>query len=189
VSGSLKRPLHHASHGSPPRSGEVFDSEPPRNGEGDHSATPSGGGVLSASTNARKVAKRERRSGNLPEVLIWRELRKRPGGHKFRRQHPLNGIVLDFVCLERRVAIEIDGEIHNRGDQPERDLRRDADLATRGFTVLRLPARFVLASLDDTIATIVLACDERLPLHHQPLAGGPPPRAREVLITAGAEEQ
>jgi very-short-patch-repair endonuclease len=118
----------------------------------------------------------------LPEVLIWRELRKRPGGHKFRRQHPLSEIVLDFACLERRVAIEIDGETHSRGDRPERDLKRDAFLTARGFAVLRLSARFVLASVDDAIATIVAACDERLPLHHQPLAGGPPPRSGEVLV-------
>ncbi|MFN3619985.1 endonuclease domain-containing protein [Sphingorhabdus sp.] len=155
---------------------------PPRNGEGDRSATPSGGGVFSASTNARKVAKRERRSGNLPEVLVWRELRKRPGGYKFRRQHPLSEIVLDFVCLERRFAIEIDGDVHNRGDRPERDLMRDAYLASRGFVVLRLPAGIILARLEDAIAMIVAACDQRQPHHHQPLAGGPPPRTGEVLL-------
>lgn len=168
---------------------EPASTEPPRNGEGDRSATPSGGGVLSASTNARKVAKRERRTGNLPEVLIWRELRKRPAGHKFRRQHPLSEIVLDFACLERRVAIEIDGEVHNRGDQPERDLKRDAFLAARGFMVLRLPARFVLANLEDAVLTIVSACDERVPLHHQPSAGGPPPRAGEALFSSDTRQE
>jgi very-short-patch-repair endonuclease len=162
---------------------------PPRNGEGDCRTQSGGGGVLSASTNARTVAKRERRSGNLPEVLIWRELRKRPGGYKFRRQHPLSEVVLDFVCLERRVAIEIDGEAHNRGDRPERDLRRDAYLAARGFAVLRLPARLVLASVNDVIATIVAACDERLPLHHSAAPSGPPPRAGEVLVTADTRQR
>ena len=150
---------------------------PPRNGEGDHAAG-SGGGVLSASDQAFKIAKRERRSGNLPEVLIWRELRKRPGGYKFRRQHPLSELVLDFACLERRLAIEIDGHAHDLGDRPERDLRRDAYLQSRGFAVLRIPAAFVLKDLNGAIAGIVLACDERLPLHHP--AGGPPPRSGEV---------
>ncbi len=152
-------------------------SEPPRNGEGDH--PQGGGGVLSASANAFRVAKRERRSGNLPEVLIWRELRNRPGGYKFRRQHPLGEVVLDFACLERRLAIEIDGVVHERGDRPERDLRRDAWLASRGFAMLRLPASYVLDNLDGAIAAIVDACDARLPLHHP--AGSPPPRSGEVL--------
>jgi very-short-patch-repair endonuclease len=151
--------------------------EPPRKGEGDR--PQGGGGVLSASANAFRVAKRERRSGNLPEVLIWRELRKRPGGYKFRRQHPLGDVVLDFTCLERRVAIEIDGVAHERGDRPERDRWRDAWLEARGFAVLRLPAVYVLGNLEDAIAAIVAACDARLLLHHP--SGGPPPRSGEVL--------
>mgnify|MGYP001609175100 FL=1 len=154
---------------------------PPRNGEGDRSAQPSGGGVLCARDAAFKLAKRERRSGNLPEVILWRELRKRPGGHKFRRQHPLSGVVLDFACLQRRFAIEVDGEAHNRGDRPQRDVRRDAWLASCGFQVMRLPARYVLEDLEGAIASVVAACDADLPLHRRTTSGGPPPHAGEVL--------
>ena len=154
---------------------------PPRNGEGDRAAQPRGGGVLSASDEAFKVAKRERRSGNLPEVLIWRELRKRPGGFKFRRHHPLSELVLDFACLERRVAIEIDGRAHDVGDRPERDLRRDAYLRSRGFEVLRIPAAFVLTDLNAAIDGIVSYCQERSPLHPRTASGGPPPRSGEVF--------
>ena len=139
---------------------------PPRDGEGDRAAQRRGGGVLAASANAFAVAKRERRSGNLPEVLIWRELRKRPGGHKFRRQHPLGEMVLDFTCLAARIAIEIDGEAHNRGDRPDRDLKRDEWLRARGFTVVRLPAVMILKDLENAIRAIVSACDES-PLHHR----------------------
>ena len=152
---------------------------PPRNGEVDHAQH--GGGVLSASSKAYAVAKRERRSGNLPEVLLWRELRTRPGGYKFRRQHPLSEVVIDFACLECRLAIEIDGQAHGTGDRPERDARRDVYIRAREFSILRLPAAYVLQSLEDAIATIVTACVERQPLHHQPLAGGPPPRSGEVF--------
>ena len=133
--------------------------------------------VLKANSQAIGLAKSQRQSGNLPEVLIWRELRKRPGGHKFRRQHPLSEVVLDFACLERRVAIEIDGEAHNRGDNPPRDVRRDGYVKSRGFFVLRLPARFVLENLEEAVATIVAACDEHPPLR---AFGGPLP-AGEVL--------
>jgi very-short-patch-repair endonuclease len=151
----------------------------PRNGEGDH--PQGGGGVLSANDPAFKLAKRERRSDNLPEVLLWRELRKRPGGYKFRRQHPISDCVIDFACLERRLAIEVDGEAHSRGHRPGRDEARDSYLGSRGFEVLRIPARDVLSNLEGAITAIVRACDQRLPLHHQPLAGGPPPRSGEVL--------
>ncbi|WP_415643122.1 endonuclease domain-containing protein [Sphingomonas antarctica] len=157
---------------------------PPRYGEGDRAATPRGGGVLNASATARQIAKRERRSGNLPEVLVWRELRKRPGDHKFRRQHPLSELILDFVCLDRRLAIEIDGQSHDHGDRPVRDEHRDAYLQSRGFAVLRIPAREVLRDLDNIIRGIVHACDERQPLHHDATRRGPPPRAGEVLEPA-----
>jgi very-short-patch-repair endonuclease len=135
--------------------------------------------VLTASPNARQVARRERSSGNLPEVLIWRELRKRPGGYKFRRQHPLSEVVLDFACLEARLAIEVDGEAHDRGDRPQRDGRRDAYLKSRGFTVLRLPAAYVLENLEGAVATIVNACDEQRP--HRIGSADRPLRAGEVL--------
>ena len=142
---------------------------------------PDGGGVLSASDAAFKIAKEERRSGNLPEVLLWRELRKRPGGHKFRRQHPLSECVLDFICLDRRLAIEVDGAAHGLGDRPERDTRRDAYLRSRGLRALRIAAREVLRDLDGVVLAIMAACEARRPLHHQPSAGGPPPRSGEVL--------
>ena len=161
-------------------SNEHDDQIPPRYGEGDR--PQGGGGVLDAEDSAFKTAKHERRSYNLPEVLIWRELRKRPGGHKFRRHHPLSKLTLDFTCLERRVVIEIDGIAHDMGERPERDERRDAYLRSRGFLILRIPAREVLKDLSAAVETIVTACVDRLPLHHP--SGGPPPRSGEVLETS-----
>jgi very-short-patch-repair endonuclease len=135
--------------------------------------------VLTASANARQLARRERQSGNLPEVLIWRELRKRPGGFKFRRQHPLSEVGLDFACLEARLAIEVDGAAHDVGDRPQRDGRRNAYLESRGFSVLRLPAKYVLQNLEGAIISIVAACDERLPLRIG--SADRPLRTEEVL--------
>ncbi len=154
---------------------------PPRNGEGDRQPPAGGGGVLAASDAALKVAKRERRSGNLPEALVWRELRKRPGDLKFRRHHPISELVLDLACLERRVAIEIDGKAHDMGDRPARDERRDGFLRSQGFAVLRIPASFVLKDLNAAIDGIVAFCLEQLPLHHRTASGGPAPRSGEVL--------
>jgi very-short-patch-repair endonuclease len=152
--------------------------EPPRLGEGDQ--PQAGGGVLRAHDHAFKIAKRERRSGNLPEVLLWRELRKRLGGYKFRRQHPISHLVLDFACLGCRVAIEVDGIAHEMGDRAERDAARDAVVRSFGFSVLRLPAREVLRDLEGAVEAIVAFCDERSPLHHAAGRRGPPPRSGEV---------
>jgi very-short-patch-repair endonuclease len=125
------------------------------------------------------MARRERRSGNLPEVLLWRALRTRPGGHRFRRQHPIGPYSLDFACLAARLAIEIDGEAHARGDRPERDERHDAALTSFGFHTIRIAARDVLRDIDSVVAAILTACSAGSPLH-QP-AAGPPPRSGEVF--------
>jgi very-short-patch-repair endonuclease len=117
---------------------------------------------------------------SLPEVLLWRELQKRPGGFKFRKQFPQAGFTIDFACLSARLAIEVDGEAHDRGDQPEFDKGRDARLSAAGFTMLRVPAREVLSNLGAVVAGIVARCSELGPLHR--LAGGPPPRAGEDLL-------
>ena len=115
-----------------------------------------------------------RREMSLPEGLLWRELRARPSGLKFRRQHPSGAYVLDFFCNDARLAIEIDGESHGMGDRPARDTARDAWFEKVGVATLRIPAREVLADLGAVVQGIVAACSERLPLHHP--AGGPPPR-------------
>jgi very-short-patch-repair endonuclease len=117
---------------------------------------------------------------SLPEVLLWQQLRRRPGGHKFRRQFPTDRMTTDFACLERRLIIETDGEGHSFGDQPRRDAARDALLEREGFRVLRIPARDVLKEMDAVLHYIVAACGEVGPLH-QP-AAGPPPRSGEELL-------
>jgi len=115
-----------------------------------------------------------RRSLTLPEGLLWRELRKRPEGLKFRRQHPAGPFVLDFVCLQARLAIEVDGEAHNMGENPYRDGVRDEWLMNQGFRTLRIPATDVLADLDAVLQHILAECQ---PLH--PPSDGPPPRPGE----------
>ncbi|WP_029548882.1 endonuclease domain-containing protein [Rhizorhabdus wittichii] len=131
-------------------------------------------------TGPRKTverARRLRRELTLPEGLLWRVLRQRPGGFKFRRQHPAGGYVLDFYCTEVRVAIEVDGMAHDMGSRLERDAVRDAWLADRNVLVARIPARGVLADMAAVVEHIVAVCRQRLPLHRP--ADGPPPRSGE----------
>ena len=58
------------------------------------------------------------------EQLLWRRLRGKPLGVQFRRPHPLNGYVLDFVCLSDRLGIEVDGSQH--ADEVDYDTQRTA---------------------------------------------------------------
>ena len=158
---------------------------PPRNGEGDQ--PQAGGGVECRRVRHRTVGARSanirqarqlRRTMTLPEVLLWQQLRGRGDGLRFRRQYPCQGYVIDFACLERRLAIEIDGEAHSFGDRPVRDARRDAVMAEAGYATLRIAARDVLKDLDGAVTYILATCAGR-PLHHAALRRGPPPRSGE----------
>ena len=159
---------------------------PPRNGEGDQ--PQAGGGVERRRVRHRAVgaqpanirqARQLRRTMTLPEVLLWQQLRGRGDGLRFRRQYPCQGYVIDFACLERRLAIEIDGLSHSMGDRPERDARRDAVLADAGYDTLRIAARDVLDNLEGVLTHILTTCAAR-PLHHPRLRGdGSPPRSGE----------
>ena len=154
---------------------------PPRNGEGDHAKH--GGGVPPVLTQPIKQVKRARKlrkEMSLPAVLLWIELQKRPGGHKFRKEVPQHPYTLDFGCLKARLAIEVDGEAHNRGDRPQKDEERDRVMAARGFRTIRLPAYEVLNNMEGCITAIVAACGEGGPPPPR-LRRGPPPRAGEDL--------
>ena len=121
-------------------------------------------------------ARKQRRTMTLPEVLLWRLFRQRPYGLKFRRQHETGPYVLDFYCLDARLAIEIDGMIHNDPEQAEHDDRRNAWLASHGIETLRIPASEVLADVTEAAEAIVNYARARLPHHHPAAPGGPPPR-------------
>jgi very-short-patch-repair endonuclease len=133
--------------------------------------------VLTAPGDTVHRARRLRRAMSLPEVLLWQQLKLRPGGFKFRKQHPAGFYVLDFFCAEAKLAIEIDGEAHDRGDQPEFDAARDRQSLAHGIVTLRIPAHEVLNNLEGVLAVIFEAVRGRLSLR----PCGPPPRAREDL--------
>ena len=109
--------------------------------------------------NAVVLRARElRRRPTLPETLLWRELRKRPEGFKFRKQHPLGWHIVDFYCPAARLVIEIDGQSHSMGDRPEHDARRDRWLNEQRLHVLRFAATDVMKGLESVVTAILLAC-------------------------------
>lgn len=81
------------------------------------------------------------------ELRIWQCLRRRQmDGFKFRRQHPFDDYVLDFVCLEAMLVIEVDGGQH--GDNAARDMIRTAALEKAGFKVIRFWNNEVLHGIE-----------------------------------------
>ena len=133
--------------------------------------------MLRGSARTIGKARKLRREMTLPEILLWRELRRRQTGFKFRKQHPAGPLfVLDFACLEAKLAIEVDGEAHDRGTIPARDEARDEWLANQGFRSLRIPAREVLADPGAVVTYILTHCQSQ----PSPVRGGGPAAKRTV---------
>lgn len=98
---------------------------------------------------------------SLPEVLLWQQLRARPAGAKFRRQHPIGTYVLDFYCHEIRLCIEVDGAAHDCGDQPAFDETRGQWLALHNIETLRISAKDVLGNMDGVMRLIADVIEQR----------------------------
>jgi very-short-patch-repair endonuclease len=85
----------------------------------------------------RDLSRQFRREPTSAERRFWDLVRdRRFDGHRFRRQHPLGTYIADFYCSELRLAVEIDGPIHDA--QRDADRERDANLATFGVHVFRI---------------------------------------------------
>jgi len=101
------------------------------------------------------------------ENLVWSRLRSAQLGFKFRRQHEMLGYIVDFVCIEKRLIVELDGSQHF--DQTEYDEARTRAFSALGFRVLRFWNNDVLERTNDVLASIYAVLAEELPPHPDPL--------------------
>lgn len=87
------------------------------------------------------------------ERKLWAHLRLRQlGGYKFRRQHPIGPYIADFICIERKLIIEVDGGQHD--DNKFYDSKRDKWLENKGFRVLRFWNNEVSTYIETVLAVI-----------------------------------
>ncbi|WP_421724299.1 endonuclease domain-containing protein [Bauldia sp.] len=125
-----------------------------------------------ASNRARQL----RKTMTPQEVKLWVHLRTwRAGGVHFRRQAPVNGYVVDFLCRRNRLVIEIDGSGHTRFRQATNDRTRDQALAAAGYRVVRFWNREIDTNLPGVLHAIRFAVNEtRNPTRPSLRAGHPP---------------
>jgi len=101
----------------------------------------------------RERAKELRKSKNLSEVLMWRQLNKQKfKGYDFDRQKIIGNFIVDFYCVDCRVVIEIDGNSHD--EKKEYDCERDFFLRGLGLTVIHITAGDVINRLNDVMLTL-----------------------------------
>ena len=100
-----------------------------------------------------QAARKLRKDLTPVEAILWQALRnKQLEGLKFRRQHPVGNFILDFYCPSCKLAIEVDGEIHDC--QIDYDNGRTSRLAEYGYTVLRFSNKQVISDLPGVLAEI-----------------------------------
>ncbi len=113
-----------------------------------------------------------RNSPTEAERALWRHLRLRQmEGHKFRRQQALGRYIVDFVCLEKRLIVELDGGQH--AEQAAADAARTAWLKTQGFRMIRFWNQDVLQNMPAVREAIRQALlEEHPPPVPSPAKGG-----------------
>jgi very-short-patch-repair endonuclease len=110
--------------------------------------------IMATSDRPRRL----RRDGTPAERLLWRHLRNRGlRGAKFRRQHRIGRYIVDFVCEEAALVVEIDGGQHAL--EAERDDARTRDIERHGYRVVRFWNNEVTESLEGVLDTIAAELD------------------------------
>ncbi|MFT3988813.1 endonuclease domain-containing protein [Aestuariivirga sp.] len=105
-------------------------------------------------TFARKL----RQAESPAEKRLWEQLRgRRLGGFKFVRRQPLDPFIVDFVCRENGLVIEVDGETHSTAAEVNYDAARTQKLGQLGYRVMRFGNEEVLHGMDEVLTLIHLA--------------------------------
>lgn len=102
---------------------------------------------------------RENRKNPTPEEdILWQNIRNRKLKFKFRRQHAIEDFIVDFVCLEKKLIIEVDRVIHEK--QMEYDSYRDLCLNSLGFEVIRFTNEDITSSINNVLSRIKFVLSE-----------------------------
>ena len=97
------------------------------------------------------------------EISLWREIKGKKLGVRFNRQIPIDQFIVDFYCKEVSLAIEVDGAIHFKEGQQEKDQRRQKRLESLGVTVIRFSDTDVKNNLNWVLGKIRNCIEELLP--------------------------
>ncbi|HTM94176.1 MAG TPA: endonuclease domain-containing protein [Flavisolibacter sp.] len=95
-----------------------------------------------------------RKQQTFAEEILWNYLRTKPFGFKFRRQHPYSIYILDFYCHQLKLAIEVDGSIHNEAGVKQNDEIRQKQLEEEGLTFLRFSNNQIKLRPEDVVNRI-----------------------------------
>jgi very-short-patch-repair endonuclease len=119
------------------------------------------------------LAKNLRKRATDTERLVWKHLRaKHFKGLKFRRQQSIGKYIVDFVCLEKKIIIELDGGQHAMLSEKQKDIERDKWFEAQGYRVLRFWDDEVLMNTRGMLEVIRTHCFQSPSPQSPPIKGG-----------------
>lgn len=111
-------------------------------------------------TLLKEKAKQLRQYPTEAETILWKGLRNKKSGFVFKRQYIIDEYIVDFICLARKLIVEVDGKYHSTGEQQELDSIREQRLKAMGFRILRFTNEEVLCGNDNVLTKIKQALNE-----------------------------
>ncbi|HMM01486.1 MULTISPECIES: DUF559 domain-containing protein [unclassified Dysgonomonas] len=108
-------------------------------------------------------ARKNRKESTVAENALWQMLRNKNIGYKFRRQHLIDRFIVDFVCFEKSVIVEVDGKYHESDEQMQADQQRSDILKSLGYEVLRFSNEEVIGNIEEVLQKIKSYCDAQVP--------------------------
>ena len=102
----------------------------------------------------KEFAKKNKQYPTEAERLVWEYLRGKQLWFKFNRQYVIADYIVDFVCLDRKLIVEVDGGYHSEYEQIEKDVHRTERLEHLGFYVLRFSNEEVLTGIETVLDKI-----------------------------------
>ncbi len=108
-----------------------------------------------------EFARRNRQDPTWAEAMIWADLRRKQLGFKFRRQQPIGPFIVDFVCFEKKLIVEVDGWSHHLEQNWQRDEQRHHWLEGEGYLLRRFVDEDVHSDRAAVIEAIYIALHAR----------------------------
>ena len=99
----------------------------------------------------KMFAKKNRQYSTEAERILWNHLRSKNLWFKFNRQHIVGDYIVDFICIEKALVIEVDGGYHSEPCQKEDDETRTRYLESKGFKVIRFTNEEILFNIESVI--------------------------------------
>ena len=102
----------------------------------------------------KDFAKKNKQFPTDAEKILWEHLRAKHLGIKFNRQHIIGDYIVDFVCIEKKLIIEVDGGYHSEYEQIEKDEFRTQRLSELGFSVIRFKNEDIFGDISNVLTRI-----------------------------------